>query len=265
MSVIETYQSQSERITNDGYTMTRVYKITSYDEWTDLTNELPCIGDELDFDPNLIATELSVEWLSNSIGHVTAVYSTKGFDNRMDRPDEAGSWTSTTDAHTEDSYVDAYYDRTAGAWKSWSTVWGDRGETYTDDNKPPLLIKKVGGSYTLSVVSSCSRFGSLTPYFGKVNNSALVATVDSKKEATDASYSSAGSNADIGKWMLDAVRERRVTAKMFNIDMVFLYSAEGWNTQNGVAINAYETFNFSDLVSGLDLNTDDDTRGGDRQ
>ena len=200
MVVTEFYTSREQHITQDGETLTAIWK-TTWAEWdTDFVN-LPIIGDYWPGRLDLRCADIKTKTMDNVNVDVTALFSTHGFENRMQRTNQLDSWEATIDVQTQEIYADSYHDVISDVQKSWSAAWSDAGGS--DTTKPFHLFHDPRATLNISTYGSISYILRLYENVGKINTGPLVKEYSGAKAASNPQYTDDAQTAeDDGRWIL---------------------------------------------------------------
>lgn len=258
----EFHTTRSHRITMEGHTITVILTAT-WAEWDAQGVDIPRIGDAYSDDrQDLRCTDISVDAFDtdNTNCRIVALYSTEGEEYRKRRENEITSWESELDISVEQYQSDVYYDHNSSTWKKWEASWVSGGGTA--DKMPTLYLYKPTGTFSLTAYGDTAVLNRVIAATGKINSNNHLAYVSAKKSSADTSYNDDSAAAsDIGKWLFIGARVTRVRTNCWKIEMRFVWNKDGWNTYEGVTTYAYETTDFSTLLTGMTNISDEEDVG----
>ncbi len=258
MVVKQSYDSQESHITQDGETLTLKWTALWADWAADYIN-LPNIGDHFGFRFDLRCTDIRADTIDNVNCTVTALYSTRGYENRQERVDEVDAWEASIETQTEEIYGETYRDVDLKERFSWATAWelfggSDAARPYHVYYQPKTIFRIT--TYGSSLYIQRSYDG-----VGRINADNLISAYNSLKAAANPQFSADGGYTDdIGKWMLQTCNASHIRADTWRYDWSFVYSKIGWQLSEGpsatsdvIFTNEYQTFLFNDIFGGMDL------------
>ncbi len=260
MVVTEFYTSREQHITQDGETLTAIWKTTWADWDTNFDGApagLPIIGDYWPLRFDLRCTDIKTKTIDNINVEVTALFSTHGFENRMQRTDQIDSWEGNVDVQTEETYADTYHDVISDVQKSWVTAWSDAGGS--DSTRPFHVFHDPKATFNITTYGSISYIKRLYDNIGKVNSGLLLKEYSAGKAAANAEYTDdTQTSNDEGQWMLQGCRTQHIRSGTWRFDWTFLHNKIGWQNSIGpgaanIATNEYELYSILDLFEGMDF------------
>lgn len=259
MTIKESYDSQESHITQDGETMT-IKWTASWADWVGDYINLPKIGDYFGARRNdLRCTDIRTDTIDNVNCTITALYSTRGFENRRERVNEIDGWEASIETQTEEIYGETYRDVDLEERFSWATAW----ETYggSDVTRPYHVYYQPKTIFRVTTYGSSLYIQRSYTGVGKINADNLISAYSMLKAAAGSQYSDdVGATDDTGKWMLQTCNANHIRADTWRYDWSFVYNKLGWQWSEGpsatsdlIGTNEYETFLFNDIFGGMDL------------
>jgi len=251
----ESFASRELHHTKDGTTLTQFFSVKSQDVflWYDATQRLPIIGDFWAQMPTLICSDIWVRWQSQDIAVIEALYSTKGLGVSSEIPDKVSSMRYHFNIINTQEEIKSYLNIGNSTQYEWSAVWAT-AKGMDVELAPPLYKNNAGMTMTIDVYLSKWNLLTVKDNIGKINDrdflKQMIIANPHKSKITEIDVS----GDDTGQWLFSGCTAETVAKGNTKLSYLFLGSAGGWDTTDGVETDHIESFNFLDLPWPNDTN-----------
>ena len=258
----EDYNSREYNWNAEGITFIRIFTVLwteLYDGTFDYQPGYPLTSDGTwTANPyGLYITNISANFLTNTKAKVQLLYSTR--ESRMamkKQPNQKTSWEESFDIGLQVNNESTLWKTSASSWVpvSWANMWAAGANS--DKEAPALSVYTPEESCTITAYADTLYIHRIMENIGKINSNKFMQDYLGFDQGSGIVHDIPANYNDINCWMFMACPIQRIRFDCweyrFNFALCprFVYG-ETWNTPHGISTTLYDTYDFSNILSGM--------------